>query len=74
MEKKFSWKAEAKKNLVDYFSETTVHGFRYIVEGRNILERLVWFLVVVFGQLLRRDDMLLVRCPQLSRVADVMPR
>ena len=49
MEKKFSWKAEAKKNLVDYFSETTVHGFRYIVEGRNILERLVWLFFVVFG-------------------------
>ena len=32
-----------------YFSETTVHGFRYIVEGKNILERLVWFIFIVFG-------------------------
>ena len=49
MEKKFSWKREAKKSLMDYFSETTVHGFRYIVEGRNILERLVWLIFIVFG-------------------------
>ena len=40
---------EAKKDLVGYFSETTVHGFRYVVEGRNIVERLVWVLFISFG-------------------------
>lgn len=47
MERTFRWKEETRKNLVDYFSQTTVHGFRYIVEGRNILERLIWFVCIV---------------------------
>ena len=41
--------AELKKDLVGYFTETTVHGFRYVVEGRNNFERLAWMLFIFFG-------------------------
>ena len=40
---------QLKKDLVGYFTETTVHGFRYVVEGRNLLERLMWILFIGFG-------------------------
>ena len=40
---------ELQKDLVGYFSETTVHGFRYIVEGRNRCERISWLLFIAFG-------------------------
>ena len=40
---------ELKKDLVGYFKETTVHGFRYVVEGRNIFERLGWAVFIVAG-------------------------
>ena len=43
------WKGEAKQNLVGYFSQTTVHGFRYIVQGRNLFERVIWILFILFG-------------------------
>ena len=49
MKKKFSWLREAKRNLVDYFSQTTVHGLRYIIDGRNVFERLIWVVMIVFG-------------------------
>ena len=49
MDKKLNLKGEAKENLVGYFSQTTVHGFRYIVQGRNIFERLIWILFILFG-------------------------
>ena len=32
-----------------YFSETTVHGFRYIVEGHDVVERTFWAIVIVSG-------------------------
>ena len=38
-----------KDGLSKYFTETTVHGFRYVIEGRNIFERGVWVLFIVFG-------------------------
>ena len=42
---------EMKEDLRGYFSETTVHGFRYVVEGRNLLERLAWigFIICCFA-------------------------
>ena len=40
---------DLKKDLIGYFSETTVHGFRYVVEGRNIFERLLWVVFIVLG-------------------------
>ena len=32
--------------LVQYLSETTIHGFRYLVESRNNLERLIWGITI----------------------------
>ena len=40
---------ELKDDIIGYFSETTVHGFKYVVQGRNIYERLVWSVVIVVG-------------------------
>ena len=30
-----------------YFKVTTVHGFRYVVDGANLVERLIWVGVIV---------------------------
>ena len=38
-----------KADICSYFTETTVHGFRYIVEGRDLVERLFWVTVIVTG-------------------------
>ena len=40
---------ELKEDLKGYFSETTVHGFRYVVEGRNVFERFIWVAFIIFG-------------------------
>ena len=42
---------QLKNDLVSFFSESTIPGFKYIVEGHNWLERLAWafFLVLAFG-------------------------
>ena len=40
---------ELKKELFGYFTETTVHGFRYIIEGRNRVERAIWGIFIFFG-------------------------
>ena len=40
---------ELKRDILGYFSETTVHGFRYIVNGRNAFERTAWMLFIAFG-------------------------
>ena len=40
---------ELKRDIVGYFSQTTVHGFRYIVQGRNVFERVAWMLFIAFG-------------------------
>ena len=42
-------KGEVKENVLGYFSQTTVHGFRYVVQGRNIFERVIWILFILFG-------------------------
>ena len=39
----------ARGDLVAYLSETSVHGFRYIVEGRNLVEKVTWFCIVLLG-------------------------
>ena len=31
-----------------YLRETTVHGFRYLVDGRNVCETVVWSIVISF--------------------------
>ena len=31
-----------------YLRETTVHGLRYLVEGRNVFEKAAWSIVISF--------------------------
>ena len=40
---------ELKRGVESYFSETTVHGFRYIVEGKNIYEKVFWTIMIIAG-------------------------
>ncbi len=35
--------------LTSYFKETTVHGFRYVVEGRNFAEKTIWVLTIILA-------------------------
>ena len=48
-ENKQDIRQELKQDILGYFSETTVHGFRYIVQGRNAFERIAWMLFIGFG-------------------------
>ena len=32
--------------LKEYLEQTTIHGLRYLSEGKSIFEKLVWFLVI----------------------------
>ena len=43
---------KVRHDISSYFSETTVHGFRYVVEGRNSFEKLFWVIVIVIGFIL----------------------
>ena len=38
-----------KTGISDYFRETTVHGFRYVVEGSGIIERSLWIAIITIG-------------------------
>ena len=40
---------QLRKEVAGYFTETTVHGFRYIIEGRNVVERTIWGCFIFFG-------------------------
>ena len=42
----------AKTEILSYLTETTVHGFRYIVHSHNVLERIFWTVVVTCGFLM----------------------
>ena len=37
-----------KVGFHQYLRETTVHGFRYLIEGRNLCEIAVWIIVITF--------------------------
>ena len=37
-----------KVGFHQYLRETTVHGFRYLIEGRNLCEIAVWIVVITF--------------------------
>ena len=39
-----------KKEIVAFFSESTIPGFKYVVQGRNLAERVAWviFLAILF--------------------------
>ena len=41
-----------QKAVASYFRETTVHGFRYVVEGENICEKMFWVTVIIVGFIL----------------------
>ena len=38
-----------KNGLVDYCRVTKMHGFKYVVEGRNVFERLFWIIFIIFA-------------------------
>ena len=35
-----------KLGFHQYLRETTVHGFRYLIDGRNVCETVVWIIVI----------------------------
>ena len=41
--------SKVKNAITSYFSETTVHGFRYVAEGENLCEKLFWGLLISVG-------------------------
>ena len=41
--------SQIKTDFVEYFSTTTVHGFSYVVGGRNCLEKVLWVLFIAIG-------------------------
>ena len=38
-----------RRDIFSYFSETTVHGFRYVAEGENLYEKLIWSVIILAG-------------------------
>ena len=40
---------QAAQGVRDYFLNTTVHGFRYVVEGNTICEKFSWFVIIIAG-------------------------
>ena len=44
--------SQIRQDVYSYFSETTVHGFRYVVEGKNLFEKMFWFLLIIIGFLI----------------------
>ena len=38
-----------KDGFQEYLRETTMHGFRYLVDARNICEPAVWGVVITFS-------------------------
>ena len=41
--------SQLKRDIYSYFDETTVHGFRYVVGGRDVFERAFWVIVILLG-------------------------
>ena len=37
------------KSIREYFTDTTVHGFRYVVQGKNVFEKGFWIIMIVSG-------------------------
>ena len=33
----------------DYCNQTTIHGFHYLMSGRNLCEKLLWAAIIVTG-------------------------
>ena len=51
-QRKRRYLSEIKRAIYSYFSETTVHGFRYVAEGGNIYEKLSWVILIIIGFIL----------------------
>ena len=41
--------SEFGRHVAAYFSETTVHGFRYVAEGENVFEKTFWIISISVG-------------------------
>ena len=41
--------AHIRQEVSEYFTGTTVHGFRYVIERRTLLERVVWVFFILCG-------------------------
>jgi hypothetical protein len=39
--------SQLKADCAEYFSRTTVHGFQYVVEGQNRLEKWLWAIFII---------------------------
>ena len=50
--RKTSFQRSFKSNFCTYLRETTVHGFRYVAEGKNFFERLFWIGFISAGFIL----------------------
>ena len=35
--------------VTGYFAETTVHGFHYVIEGKNKFEKLIWIFFIAMS-------------------------
>ena len=46
--KRKRWLEDFKAGFHQYLRETTVHGFRYLIDGRNLCEIVVWVIVIAF--------------------------
>ena len=38
-----------KRGVEEYLRETTIHGFRYVIEGRNLIEKMAWMFFIFCG-------------------------
>ena len=41
-----------KLRCLQYLQETTVHGLRYLIDSRNICEKMAWIIAILFGSTL----------------------
>ena len=37
------------QSITNYFEESRIHGLRYLIEGRNWVEKICWFLIIVIS-------------------------
>ena len=35
-----------KENIITYLLTTTIHGLRYLHDGRNLFEKLIWLIII----------------------------
>ena len=36
-----------KENVITYLATTTIHGLRYLYDGRNCVEKFVWLIIIL---------------------------